>query len=706
MIPRTTVGALALIVALAATAPGATQQRRQPQFEDVTTVTLVEVPVQVTSKGEPVRGLTKDNFEILDGKKKRDIAFFEVVDLGEESGPGAAADVPVAGRRHFLVFFDLTLSDINSVERARAAAKDVVLNSLHPTDLVGVATYAPTRGPQLLLSFTTDRRQVEYAIDTLGFVEQRAEQRDPLGLVSGGLEDFGSATDSGSQGGSSTGRGIDLQNEIATQVQALANMRGRAQREEQVSYIARLMDALGQMGSVMAAIEGRKHVLFLSEGFSGELLFGTEDINQIAAINRAVEDGRTADVDNDVRFGDAGARRVVDRTLETLRAADCTVQAVDIGGLLAGVKNTNIDALQYMARGTGGELFANYNKLGDAMNDVLKRTSVTYLLAFAPKDLAADGSFHELKVRLKDAPRGVDVVHRPGYFAPKPAGQENPFEQRLQLAQEVIGGQAGGRIAAGALATPFLVPGEKAYVPVLIEVAGGDLVRGFSENVVPLEIYAYAIDAGGTVRDFFASRLGVDQAAAGPALTTTGVKYWGHFDLGPGEYTVRVLVRNAATGSTGLDVSSVTVPESGEQVALLPPLVPEQPGKWVLLREQEADQRPGVPYPFMAGGDPFIPAARPELSGSGQTPVHLLGYNLGGGSLSVSAELFDDAGQSIPGGSLTLNGDATSEGAVTSVPALFEAKRLDPGDYTLVVTLKDLSSNADGTASIPVRVVG
>jgi VWFA-related protein len=574
---------------------------------------------------------------------------------------------------------------------------DVVMDSLHPTDLVGVATYAPTRGPQLVLSFTTDRRQVRNAIETLGFVEQRAAQRDPLGLVSGGIEDFGSGgPDSGGQAGSAGGAGIDVQNEIQSQVQALSSMRGRAEREEQVSYIARLMDAMSQMGQVMAAIDGRKHILFLSEGFDGELLFGTEDLATIRSLNTAVEEGRTQDVDNDVRFGDSAARRVVDRTLNVLRAADCTIQAVDIGGLLAGAKNTNLDSLQYMARQTGGEMFANYNQLGDAMNQVLARTSVTYLLAFSPKDLVSDGSYRELKVRLKDGPRGADVVHRPGYFAPKPLDQQNPFEQRVALAQEVIGGQAGGAVGVGALATAHLVPGERPYVPVLVEINGQDLTRGQSDNV----------DNEGTVRDFFASRLGVDKSAAGPVLSSTGVKYWGHFDLAPGEYTVRVLVRNAATGSTGLDVSSVTVPAPGEQLALLPPLVPEQPGKWLILREQESDQRAGVPYPFMAAGNPFMPAARPELAGNGKSQVNLLAYNLGGGSVSLSAELIDDSGQSIEGGSIALAGEPTAEAGLSSVPAVFEGSRVAPGDYTLVVTLRDLSKNIDSTASIPVRIVG
>ena len=703
---RHTVGVLASAFTLLVATSAADARQPRSELEDVTTVTLVEVPVQVTAKGEPVRGLTKDDFEIIDGKKKQDIQFFEVVDLDQVTGPGSAADVPAAGRRHFLVFFDLTLSDINSVGRARQAAMDVVMGSLHPTDLVGVATYAPTRGPQLVLSFTTDRNQVRHAIDTLGFVEQRAEARDPLGLVAGGLEDFGTGSDSGSQAGSTGGVGIDVQSEIQTQVQALANIRGRAQREEQISYIARLMDAVSQMGQVMAAIEGRKHILFLSEGFNGELLFGTEDRETIADLNRAVEEGRTQDVDNDIRFGDSGARRVVDRTLEVLRAADCTVQAVDIGGLLAGAKNSNLEALQYMARQTGGEMFANYNRLGDAMNEVLERSSVTYLLAYSPKDLQSDGSYREIKVRLKGGPRGADLIHRPGYFAPKPLEQQNPFEQRLALAQEVIGGQAGGAVEIGALAAAFLVPGEQAYVPVLIEVDGQDLTRGLTGDVVPMEIFAYAIDHQGTVRDFFASRLGVDKAAAGPALTATGVKYWGHFDLDPGEYTVRVLVRNGATGSTGLDVSSLTVPETGDQLALLPPLVPEQPGKWVILREQESDQRAGVDYPFVAGGDAFIPAARPELSGNGKSPVKLLAYNLGEGSVSVSAELIDDSGQSIGGGAISVEGEPTSDGVLSSVAAVFEGNRVAPGEYTLVVTLRDLSTNADHTSSIPVRVVG
>ena len=48
---------------------------------------LVEVPVQVTLAGEPIKGLTSDNFEILDRGRKQELRGFDVLDL-TLSAPG------------------------------------------------------------------------------------------------------------------------------------------------------------------------------------------------------------------------------------------------------------------------------------------------------------------------------------------------------------------------------------------------------------------------------------------------------------------------------------------------------------------------------------------------------------------------------------------------------------------------------------------
>ena len=90
--------------------------------------------------------------------------------------------VTAAGRRHFLILFDLAFSQPRAVVRGRQAAADVVAG-LHPTDLVGVATYSATKGPQLVLGFTSDRAQIAAALESLANPQMLDRSSDPLRLV-------------------------------------------------------------------------------------------------------------------------------------------------------------------------------------------------------------------------------------------------------------------------------------------------------------------------------------------------------------------------------------------------------------------------------------------------------------------------------------------------------------------------------------------
>ena len=173
--------AIALLALLPA-APAAAQQQRRG-FGDTTTVVVVEVPVYVTKDGEPVRGLTADNFEITDGRKVQKITAFDVIDLAQPLTPQQAAQLPVAGRRHFLLLFDLAFADPEGIFRAREAAKKVVSGQLQPTDLAAVALYTSSRGPSVVLGFTSDRRQIETAVDTLGVPQLVGRGADPLALM-------------------------------------------------------------------------------------------------------------------------------------------------------------------------------------------------------------------------------------------------------------------------------------------------------------------------------------------------------------------------------------------------------------------------------------------------------------------------------------------------------------------------------------------
>ena len=194
------------LLAVLPVAPAAAQQRRG--FSDVTTVVVVEVPVYVTKDGEPVRGLTANNFEITDGRKVQKITAFDVIDLAQPLTTQQAAQLPVAGRRHFLLLFDLAFSDPEGIFRAREAAKKVVSEQLQPTDLAAVALYTASRGPNVVLGFTSDRRQIETAIDTLGVPQLVGRGADPLGLMVNVSPDAGAmqASEVGA-GGSGQGPG-------------------------------------------------------------------------------------------------------------------------------------------------------------------------------------------------------------------------------------------------------------------------------------------------------------------------------------------------------------------------------------------------------------------------------------------------------------------------------------------------------------------
>ena len=202
----------------------------------------------------------------------------------------------------------------------------------------------------------------------------------------------------------------------------------------------------------MGEVEGRKYVVYLSEGFDSSLVSG-KAMPSARGTGSDADQGPLQDVGDETRitagtgatgsdeqFGDTRSQNAVEKMLEEFRRADC----VDPGGghrrparrRRPGrpARPSGRETLFNMAKSTGGELFENYNDLSAAMGQMLRRTGVTYVLSFQPDDLKQDGTFHKLRVELKNAPRGARVVYRPGYYAPRPY-------QRAAGAAEAAGGR-------------------------------------------------------------------------------------------------------------------------------------------------------------------------------------------------------------------------------------------------------------------------
>jgi VWFA-related protein len=667
---------------------------------------VVEVPVQVIKDGEPVRGLTADNFEVYDGRKKQKVTGFEALDLYS----GAAAQtqavvpsVPAAARRHFLMIFDLSFSEPKSVVQARGAAKSLI-KGLHATDMVAVSTYSAQKGPQLVLGFTSDRRQINSAIDTLGVPQLVDRSPDPLRLVLTDTEEQAlSRTMNPVSTKSADNKASDMQVMLDT-FQQLTVASERANASAAKAAVASYTRSMADLAKMMGSVDGRKMVVYLSEGFDSSLITGTTDQKERDEMTTASQSGEIWNVDAEKQFGDVKTANNVEKMLEEFRRADCTIQAVDIGGLRAagdqGFQRKNgADSLLMMAKGTGGELYENTNDLSAAMGQMLRRTGVTYVLTYQPDEIKHNGEFHKLRVELKNAPRGARLVHRPGYYAPLPFAKQSPLEKLLQTANDVMSGEESGTISTAVLAAPFLGQGEKAYVPVLIEIDGKSLSANTTGTTLPAEIYAYALDQTGAVHDFLSQTLGLDLTKVGPEFKDKGLKFFGHFDLLPGDYSIRVLVRNGVTGASSLRVAPVHVPAPGKP-ALLPAFFPDG-SKWLLAKEAPRGEGKPPAYPFVTGADSYIPANRPLLHEGQDTRVALVGYNLGTGELKAESKVLRKDGREMGLADLKVVG--REPGTPDRLLATFRPSKLEPGEYLLRITVTNgagLSQSSDAPFAV------
>lgn len=686
-------------------------------FEETTEVIEVQVPVNVVDRdGSPVRGLTPESFNIFDNGKRQEIVGLEIVDLEviepDQTRVEMERAVPPAARRHFLLLFDLSFSLPNGIVRAREAARDFVVNELHPTDLAAVAMHTVEGGARLLVTFTPDRAQVARAIDTLGAPRllQLARQ-DPLRFL---IEDPGLSGFQASQNLPTGGSGAlqSLQESVIGHIRVVANEIAKTEKSFARGRISSWSRSMADLARMMDNIQGRKHVIYFTEGFDGRLLFGrtpSADDPQFQEDLRNLQIGQSFLVDTDDLYGNTGLQSDVATMLDQFRRADCMIQAVDISGLTAdsAAEERNRDATQaalfYIANDTGGELFQDANDFGRQLGKVLERSSLTYLLTFRPDGIEPDGSYHRLKVRA-EVPRGARLSHRDGYYAPRPYEQLHPLEKSLLASDAIAAAGERQELVLNVLAAPFRASESQAYIPVIIEVEGESVLFGHDDERLPVEFYTYASNEHGEMMDFFTQMVTLDLARGREALQSTGLKYYGHLDLPPGEYLLRVLVRNATTGRSGVQTVEVRVPVYDEaQPFLLPPFFLETGREWFLVREASSDEyRRSVVYPFTVNGEPYIPAALPSLAARQEAKICLVAYNLGDGDIDLDGTIVAEDGTVIDTGVLRLEERTiTGIAGLDKLLATFRPDGLQAGKYTLRVALRHVASGTIETNSIP-----
>ena len=557
-----------------------------PIFSDETDSILVEVPVEVLQGGRPVAGLKAADFEVYDNGRRQQILGVDAVDRRLARYD---RDLPVVARRHFLLLFDLSFTSPEAVERAREAALRAVEEQLDPSDLVGVATFRLEEGVRLLLGFSPDRSQVRVALDGL---EKRVAldlRPDPLHLYLGQA-----AASTPADAGATSPLRPDSPDAREAAYAHLQHLIDRESANRSRRDVAVLSQSLVSLARLLRGAAGRKHLLFFSQGFDGRLLLGNNNDNERDALDRALRQGELAKVDSDALFGSRATLELLARLTEEMRRSDCSLHTVDTSPL---GQSRGKDGLFLLARDTGAVFFENFNHLGQAFAELLERTQLTYVITYRPDDLAGDGSYRKLKVKLAERPAAttaaVKLSYRPGYYDDEVASFAQE-ERRLLLADRLLDRRSGPiRTRVHALPTGELVRGKR-FVPVVVEVSGDSFLGGrraagqdgSRKLMLDAQVFVYALNEDGGIADFFSQAIPFDLARHGPALERRGFKLFAPLLLPTGRYTLRALVRNAELGHLGVASKQLQVAKKAPALRVPAALVDPE---WLLVRAERRD---------------------------------------------------------------------------------------------------------------------
>jgi hypothetical protein len=219
------------------------------------------------------------------------------------------------------------------------------------------------------------------------------------------------------------------------------------------------------------------------------------------------------------------------------------------------------DVLAQFADGTGGKFYHNRNDVDEAMREAAAAPAYSYLLGFSPQNLKIDGRFHALKVALNSKEK-FQIQARHGYFAPKTAG--DPAESTKQEMQEALFSQEEIHDLPVELQTQFFKKDDsQARLAVLshFDVKGIHFQKLRGRNNDQLTIVTGIFDENGN----FVTGLSkvVDMHLLDTTYTRlshSGFTVKTSFDVKPGTYLVRLVVRDAVGAQMAARNGAVVIP--------------------------------------------------------------------------------------------------------------------------------------------------
>jgi len=533
-----------------------------PAFKVRVNLVLVRVVVR-DPKGNVVPGLHKDDFQLSDNRKQQTITAFSVetptshaiaetssIDSGNADAEAAKAAVAALPQRFVSVVFDdqhLVMGDLMFVRNA--ASK--FLDSLAPSDRVAINS---TSG-QLTQDFTQDRDLLRKALvgllprsPTQGIhdcpdmsyyqADLIQNQTDPQALEVA-TEDAIQCAFNGDQ----TQRAAAQT--IAYSVAGFVLGREDSSTEYALRHMEGVLRRLGSM-------PGQRILVFVSPGF----LTTTLHLEFSDLVDRATK-------------ANVVINTIDARGLYTPDMGDISDPYVNPNPQTAGIRSSyqiaaqsaQADVLQQFADGTGGTFFHNRNDVDEGLRQAGAAPALTYLLGFSPQNLKLDGSLHTLKVSFTHK-MNYQIQARHAYFAPRHVA--DPAEQAKQEIQEAIFSQDEIRDLPVDLHTQFFkTTANEAHLAVVthVDLKGMHFRKADGRNQDDLTVATAIFDENGNFvtggEKIVEMKL---RDTTYDKLTRTGLNLKSSFDVKPGSYLVRQVVRDSEGAQLAARNGAVVIP--------------------------------------------------------------------------------------------------------------------------------------------------
>jgi VWFA-related protein len=522
------------------------------------------------SHGRAIGTLGKDDFQLYDNGKPQVIKHFVVeqsitpakIEESTTPQPGQTATVvpaPQVPDRFVIYLFDDVHLQSKDLLPARAAAERH-LATLRPTDRAAVFT---TSG-QGNLDFTDDRAKLHEAL-------MRIQPRPILNLGVAqcpymtyymadqiiNLHDQNVLNVAAQDAVNCTGLNLSSSQPgaaVAAQQAAIQQAASAAQQAYSLGDAeSRLvLEALKDTVRRISVTPGQRTLVLVSPGFITPTL--EDKVSDI--IEKAVRNNVT------ISALDARGLYTLDAVDDISRQGNANPLLLQQEFMYATSSDTsNQLVLGELAEATGGIYFHNNNDLDEGFRRVASAPEYSYVIGFSPQNLKLDGHYHKLKLTLRD-PEQFSIQARRGYYAPKHI--LDPTEQDKQEIEEALFSHDELHDIPIELHTQFFKSGEenaKLTVVAHVDVKGLHFRKVDGRNRDDLTVVSALFNRNGDYlqgsKKILEMRLKDDtlehKLGSGITMRTS-------FDVKPGGYLVRLVVRDAEDRQMSAQSGAVEIP--------------------------------------------------------------------------------------------------------------------------------------------------